>query len=79
MTVPQGSEQAGKGKVARGGDMEGVKGFSHALYERIQGSVMTWLSSIRGGFIIEALVKTPGVGPKVVEELQPRRAQVRDP
>jgi len=56
---------------------ETATSFSKHLYDHISGSLLLWLSSIRGGFIIEALAKVPGVGPSLLKELQSHREEVR--
>jgi len=52
--------------------------FCDALLRHVTGRWMKWLSSIRGGFLVEALVKVPVVGPKVMKELAPHEAELKE-
>eukprot|EP00624_Nannochloropsis_granulata_P000090 evm.model.NODE_10283_length_11162_cov_25.912561.3 len=52
--------------------------FCDALFRQATGRWMTWLASIRGGFLVEALVKVPVVGPKVMQELAPHEAELKE-
>ncbi len=52
--------------------------FSQCLYRQASGSWMKWLASIRGGFLVEALVKVPEVGPQVMEELASHKAELAE-
>ncbi|TFJ82621.1 hypothetical protein NSK_006045 [Nannochloropsis salina CCMP1776] len=51
--------------------------FSEALYEECTGRWMDWLASMRGGFLVEALVKVPAVGVRVMDELHPKENELR--
>ncbi len=44
--------------------------FAEGLYRQATSRWLEWLGSMRGGFVVEALVKVPGVGPQVLKELQ---------
>jgi len=52
--------------------------FCEALLRQATGCWMKWLASIRGGFLVEALVKIPVVGPKVMKELAPHEAELKE-
>ena len=50
--------------------------FAEALYRQATGAWLKWLGSMRGGFVVEALVKVPRVGPQVLAELRPHEQEL---
>lgn len=50
--------------------------FAEALYRQATGVWLKWLGSMRGGFVVEAIVKVPRVGPQVLAELRPHEQEL---
>jgi hypothetical protein len=51
--------------------------FAASLFSHAKTDLLSWLSSIRGAFLMEALAKVPGVGPSVLKELKSCKSDLK--